>query len=233
VGERSLERSLVLIPLIHHPVDIANSAPGLGESEIVSELLEPEECPFRDPAELVDAALGIGERAKEGPLELRMELDAMVLGGGSNLNGLGQDLIGLGELPGEDECGAQLAEELFAPGHIRCEECLRAAEEVGRCGNVPSHDGAPPSSGEALSRLRREIASTLIARAELAPITEGLFEVIAEDLFNLDRALGTLVFDPEGEALVQLGTNPLRKPSVGGVTDEEMAKAVGLLAGHH
>jgi hypothetical protein len=60
VSESSLERSLVLIPLVHHPVDIANPAPGLGESEIVSKLFEPEECPFRDTAEFVDAALRIG-----------------------------------------------------------------------------------------------------------------------------------------------------------------------------
>jgi hypothetical protein len=162
-----------------------------------------------------------------------MKLDALVLGGSRNLNRLGQHLVGIGKLSSEDECGAQLAEELFAPGHIRCEKCLRAAEEVGRCGNVPSHDGAPPSSGEALSRLRREVARTLVARAELTPVAEGLLEVIAEDLFNLDRALGTLFLDPEGEALVQLGTNPLRKPGVGSVADEEMAKAEGLLAGHH
>jgi hypothetical protein len=84
-----------------------------------------------------------------------MELDAPVLGGGGSVNGLGQHLIGIGKLPSEDECGAQFAQELFAPGCICCEECLRAPEEVGRCGNVPSHDGAPPSSGEALSRPRR------------------------------------------------------------------------------
>jgi hypothetical protein len=106
VGECALERSLLLIPLVHHPVNIGDPAPGLGEAEIVSELPESEDGPFCDPAEFVDAALGIGERAKEGPLELRMEFDALVLGRGSNPNGLGQHLIGSGKLPSEYECGA-------------------------------------------------------------------------------------------------------------------------------
>jgi hypothetical protein len=58
---------------------------------------------------------------------------------------------------------------------------------------------------------------------------EGLLEVVAEELVQLDQLLLTLL-QPAGEALVQLGTERLRERVVSGITDQQVAEAEAILA---
>ncbi len=64
---------------------------------------------------------------------------------------------------------------------------------------------------------------------ELGAVAAGLLEVVAEDLVQLDE-LGAVLFQPGGEALVQLRPNGLRQRVVGCVPDQEVTKAEGILA---
>src|SRR5215831_8234156 len=66
--------------------------------------------------------------------------------------------------------------------------------------------------------------------AELGEIEGGLLEVVTEDLVELDKALPVLL-EPRGKAAMQIGAGRLGESVVGRVPDEEMAEAVGVLAG--
>ena len=86
--------------------------------------------------------------------------------------------------------------------------------------------GCDEAGGGALAERPRPI----VGAAELCAVVVGLFEVVAEDLVALDE-LGVVVFEPVGEALVQLGPGCLGERVVGGVADQDVAEAERVLAG--
>src|SRR5262249_43991781 len=63
----------------------------------------------------------------------------------------------------------------------------------------------------------------------LVEIVGGLFEVVTDDLVQLDE--GPLLPEPAGETAMEVCTNGLRERFVGGVTDQQMAEAEGVVAG--
>ena len=71
-----------------------------------------------------------------------------------------------------------------------------------------------------------ETCELRVRRVQLGPVAVRLLEVIADDLVRLHEIVRR---EPVGEALVQLGSNRLRKRLVGGVTDEQVAKAEALV----
>ena len=76
---------------------------------------------------------------------------------------------------------------------------------------------------EQVARTVAQLSQRLIDWTELGPIPVGLLEVVADDLL-----VGGFV-EPVGEAFVQLSTDFLRDPAVGGVADEDVAEAEGIL----
>ena len=68
----------------------------------------------------------------------------------------------------------------------------------------------------------------VVERTELRAVTVGLLEVIAENLVELDQRLA-VDGEPVGESFVQLGPGRFRQRLVGGVADEQVAKAVGVV----
>ena len=75
-----------------------------------------------------------------------------------------------------------------------------------------------------------ERADLVVDRAELGAVAVAPLEVVAEDLVECDE-LGAVLFQPGGEALVQLGAGRLRERVVGGVADQQVAEAEPVLAG--
>jgi hypothetical protein len=67
-------------------------------------------------------------------------------------------------------------------------------------------------------------------RAELRPERERLLEVVADDLLVLRGAVSRRLLEERGELLVQPGARLLRQAAIGGVADEDVAEAVGVLA---
>ena len=64
VDERLFERLSLLAPVVDHPLDVRNAAPGLREAELVSESLELREGLLGNATELLDP-LGIGQGVGE------------------------------------------------------------------------------------------------------------------------------------------------------------------------
>ena len=67
--------------------------------------------------------------------------------------------------------------------------------------------------------------------AELDAIAVGLLEVVAEDEVVLAGIGCRAGLQPVGEALVELGPLALGQAGIGGVADEEVAEAIGLVIG--
>ena len=68
-----------------------------------------------------------------------------------------------------------------------------------------------------------------VGGAELGRVPIALLEVIADELVSLDER-GAMLVEPAREALVQLRARSLRQRLVGGIADEEVAEAEGVLA---
>ena len=67
-------------------------------------------------------------------------------------------------------------------------------------------------------------------RAEVAAVPDRLFEVIADDLVELNEVRAPLL-EPRSEALVQFGAGRLRQRLVGGVANQQVAEAVAVVTG--
>src|SRR5689334_18044292 len=76
---------------------------------------------------------------------------------------------------------------------------------------------------------RSLLSKSRIGSAELSKIERSLLEVVAEDLVQLDQIF-TVLLQPLGEAPVKVGARRLREGVVGGVADQEVAEAIGVLA---
>ena len=87
--------------------------------------------------------------------------------------------------------------------------------------------------GAGLGKASAACAASSAPRSSAVPsshaVAVGLLEVVAEDLVELDQ-VGAALLEPVGEALVQLGARRLRQRVVGGVADQQVAEAEGVLA---
>src|SRR5262249_3706256 len=103
-----------------------------------------------------------------------------------------------------------------------------APEEADSCLVVGAQHCAPSSARQPGMSRRSQIGS--IGESEFVAVAAGLFQMVPEYLVELGELLGTLL-EPLGEPLVELGPDRLRKPVVGGIPDQEMAEAEGVVAG--
>ena len=92
-----------------------------------------------------------------------------------------------------------------------------------------TREGAAAGRRQSLRRATGDIALAVVHRAELGRVAVCLLEVVADDLVELDQVLPVLL-QPGCESLVQLRARGLGQPFVGGVPDEQMPEAEGVLA---
>ncbi len=102
----------------------------------------------------------------------------------------------------------------------------RPLKQNGAGAKVTAPHGAPAGEPKPGAGSEREL---LILLAEPGEIEGRLLEVIAEDLLELDEALAVLL-KPRREAPVEIGARRLRESLVGGISDQEMAEAIGVVA---
>ena len=90
---------------------------------------------------------------------------------------------------------------------------------------------APPERAAAGGRepLSGAFGQGRVGLSQLLLVAGRLFEVVAEDLVQLDQLLSALL-QPAGEALVQLRPGGFRERVVGGVADQQVAEAEAVLA---
>ena len=88
--------------------------------------------------------------------------------------------------------------------------------------------GPAAGGGQPLPRLPGD--RVVRRHPELGAIAARLLQVVAEDLVELDQ-IAAVLGEPAGEALVQLRPRRLRERVVGGVADQQVPEAEGVLAG--
>ena len=79
-------------------------------------------------------------------------------------------------------------------------------------------------------RPRRQLGIAVILRAELQAQPVRLLEVVPEDLLLLRQAFAGDALEPSGERLVQVRSLALGDRVVRGVTDQQVAEPVRVLA---
>ena len=109
---------------------------------------------------------------------------------------------------------------------MRPGELERPLEHAGRGTEVAARERAADRDGEAVAGRECQFR---IGPTERGEVMGRLLEVVAEDLVELDESLAVLL-EPRSETAVQLGAGRLRERVVGGVTDQQMAEPVGVVA---
>ena len=92
-----------------------------------------------------------------------------------------------------------------------------------------------PALGQATSRIDADGHARLVQWPQLAQVSVGLLQVIAEDLLELERAvaLGVDLVGPAHEPQVQIGARALEQAVVDGVAHQVVVKAVDRLRLRH
>ena len=90
---------------------------------------------------------------------------------------------------------------------------------------VSAHESPSARGGQSGARALRQLPVCL---AKLGLVASCLLEMEAEDLVHLDEIRPALV-QPVGEALVELCANGLGETVVGGIADEQVPEAKGIV----
>ena len=96
-------------------------------------------------------------------------------------------------------------------------------------GMSPRANARGPADAEARGRALAPAPRCVRRRPELEQRPVRLLEVVADDLLVLAGAIPRLDLDPGRESLVQLGPQRLRELAVGGVSDEDVREAKGVV----
>jgi hypothetical protein len=73
------------------------------------------------------------------------------------------------------------------------------------------------------------LGDVFVRLPELRPVATRLLEVVPENFVQLDQ-VGAMVLQPIGEAAMELGADRLRQGVIGGVADQEVPEAIGVVA---
>ena len=160
-----------------------------------------------------------------------MRRQALVVRGGSQPLRLVEHAPGLGQPAAFDQRGAQLGEQRDPPRIVGGKQPGNPLEQADRRGQVAADKRPPSRRLEPLGRPGGERGGARVARSERDAVLEGLLEVVADDLLELAQPVRGRQLEPGGEALVQVGARVLRQRAIGGVADQDVTEAVGLLAG--
>ena len=199
-----------------------DGVPDMDERGVIAGLLEQGERCQRQPLELVRRAFAeiraVVRRHRTG----ERFAGRIALGGGA-LGRVFKVQRGLTSIVDEGGLGqVDLEQDVEPQGPC---EVQRSLEESPRCRTVFPPERAAAGGGEPVSCP----CSQLVCRfPELSAIANGLLEVVAGDLVQLDQS--TALLQPAGVALVQLGPHALGQGLVGGVADQQVAEAEAVLA---
>ena len=161
-----------------------------------------------------------------------MELQPPIAGSRAGGDRFRERRVGLGEPPSEHEGRPQLQRQVGSLRGVLREKVRGAAEQVRGSGGVAPGVGTAPRSCQPLGRLAPERGAVLVGTAELFPVLDRLFEVIAEDLLDFDDVRACPLLDQARETLVEERPLTLRNAVVRRVADELVAEPVTLLPGH-
>ena len=144
MGEGALRDLLGLGKAAAPAGSLGESATCARKAEVVAELLEDTDCLGGDLAEL-----GSRIRRRQAPsgaaVEPRVPLDAPVADGDRGFERVGEQLLGMSEVPRRPERPAQLPQEQRPREVVHAPEVDGPAEQVDRCRHVRAEES--PSAG--------------------------------------------------------------------------------------
>ncbi len=126
--------------------------------------------------------------------------------------------------------GAERRQQLQALWALRRKELRCPLEEPEGCGGITAHECTAAGGGEVTGCSFGERRLGIAGDAELAAVGACLLQVVSEKLVELDE-LVAVRFEPPGESLVQLRADRLRHGVVGGVANQQVAEAEGVVPG--
>ena len=205
--------------------------PCAAEAEIVAAALEDPHRPGHRPRGVLHPALLDVEEAEELLLDEHMRVRALVAAAAASRSAS----------PSTRPASVSRPHPISAPPISASSAVRRGSSGTS---SRETRSSRPIAAGRSLrTSARRPAASSRsharaasdgrvrVARPECNAIPERLLEMVADDLLELAQPVLGRPLEPGGVALVQVGARVLRQRAVGGVADQGMAEAVGLLAG--
>ena len=208
--------------------DHADEAAALGETQVVSPLLEPP-----------DVALDLGERLQlvdvrvqqqpdEDPPHAGASLQDGVTDGPSALDRLGQDGLRSRDV-GLPERHPKVSQEVESARIVRRQEVHGSRQQVLGRREVPVRERPAAGRGQPFGGRLGDRARLIVDRSELGLVPVRVFEVVADDLLELGDPVARLAFEPAGETLMQVRPRPLRHRTVRRVADQDVAEPERVL----
>ncbi len=170
-----------------------------------------------------------GAKLDDQAHQRRMGDDASGTRGFAARNRLTERILCFAETPGLQHCLAGFREELEPALDILREERVGALEQVRGGRRVAARERPASRRGQPPGAVGTERAAVVVERPELGQIAMRLLEVVAEDLLVLRRALAVDAVGPLDELLVERGPRALEDRVVGGVANEDVVEAEGVL----
>ena len=220
-----LVRGCHLVHLRPHVGDGAKRSIGDAEREVVAGCLEGWQRLGDERLQRIGSAPRLKRNAQSRLVDPPAQLADDVAHGSRALDErrrAAQGLLGL-RVPGERVDEVRLEGEV----NLRRHQFGGALEEPRGAAEIQPAERTPASGGQTLSRCHRE---PLVLTSQLSAVVDGLLEVVAEKLVQLDDG-GPVLLEPPGEASVEVRTCSLRQSVVGCVADQEVAEAEAVLAG--
>jgi hypothetical protein len=146
----------------------------------------------------------------------------LVTGGACALRGGDGDCRCLVRISPARACKIELEHDVE---FCRARQFERALEQPGGSVAVAPPERSPAGGCETLARALRE---RIVGFSQLCLVADGLLEMVPENLVQLDE-IPTALFQPTGDALVQIGPGRLRQRVVGGIANQEVAEAEAVL----
>lgn len=122
---------------------------------------------------------------------------------------------------------AQHLVQLGKPAHRRAElwmarreDLLRPGQQIFRRRDVEPPIGAKPGTGKSLPRALGEVAGGVVDQADSPALVAGLFQVIADEFLEFERAVCCFPLQPPGEPLMQRRAVRARHAPVRGELDQ-------------
>ena len=227
VDERLLERGGFLSEVADESADLAAKTPDAREPKIVSRRLEERHDTLRQLDDLTAPPGGVGLEEDELPLELGPRRPEVVTVRTGILERLLEERFRLGQLTELGEQSPDASEQLRLVGMPDCELC-GALKQVQSRRKVAAMKCTAPGGCESHSRTLAQLLRYGVHRTKLGPKTEGLLEVVADDLLVLRGSLTRRGLEKGRSPLVQLRPCFLRQSLVRGVANEDMTEAVRL-----
>ena len=181
-----------------------DQAPRAGEAQIVSAIGEHADRLFGGRDQLISGGCLVGEQTQQSTLHQRPRSKLLVIG----LQGGAQDAVRPADVAGHSLNCTDVRDELDPLRVVRRQQCSGPGNEVDRRRSVFAQNRSTAGGAQPFGRDASQGFCRLVGGAELNPVAARLFEVVSDDLVDLDE-IDAVPLEPQREPLVQIGSGRL------------------------